>query len=277
MAVLSLLQPLGRWCLSLFATLLMQAVVLAAPACMPEVDMAAQQLNSFAAKRQLISTHVTEALMSAIAYVDEGTGVYVLPPGWQRGGSFRDDASGLFIATFINAGEARLILAFSGTEPSTLTDVENNLFGKTQLPPALGVVRAMQARYEGWQLTVTGHSLGGALALEISHVLDGIETVAFNPSPRIGEHRNAIPYYRVIFRERAEPLELARGTPAETADWGLRYNVRLDIVPGIVGYRPLTQHAIDTMVRGMLVISAEQDAKARDLLAALCGNAAADK
>jgi dienelactone hydrolase len=275
MAVFSFLQPVGRWCLSLVAASLMQAAALAAAVCPPAVDMAAQRLDSFAAKRQLISTHVPEALMSAIAYLDTGTGGYTLPPGWQRGASFRDDTSGLFIASFINAGEARLTLAFRGTEPTTMADVENSLFGKTQLAPALAAVQRMQARYQGWLLTVTGHSLGGALALEMSHALDGVEAVAFNPSPRIGERRNAIPYYRVIFRERDEPLELVRGTPQDTADWGLRYNVRLDIVPGIVGYRPLTQHAIDTMVRGMLVIAAEQDATARDLLAALCNSRAA--
>jgi hypothetical protein len=238
--------------------------------CPPALDLSRQHFDAFAAKRELVVRHVPEALFSAMSYQDEGTASYLLPQGWSRGASYRDDASGLFMATFVNRSEARLDIAIRGTELSTLTDIQNNLFDNRQLAPALRFTREIMAAHPGMLVTVTGHSLGGALALELSHRLNGLDSVAFNPSPRFGNHRNPIPYYRVIFRERDEPLEAVRGSPEDIADWGLRYNVLLDIVPGIWGYRLLTQHAIAPMALGMLVIAAIDSAAAAELLERTC-------
>jgi dienelactone hydrolase len=238
--------------------------------CPPTLSLEKQQLRAFAAKQALIEEHIPEAIFSAVAYENQGAGTYVLPAGWQRSESYRDDRSGLFVATFKHAGQARIDIAFRGTELNTLEDLENNLLDKTQVAPAIEFTRQIMRQNPGYLITVTGHSLGGALALEVSHMLNSLAAVAFNPTPRIGNARSKIPYYRVIFRERDEPLEPVRGDPAALQDWGLRYNVLLDIVPGIWGYRLLTQHSIEPMTLGMIAITATWSHSAKDLLAQTC-------
>jgi dienelactone hydrolase len=252
------------------STTLLLSTAQAAAQCPRALNLEKQQLRAFAAKQALIEEHIPEAIFSAVAYENNGTGTYVLPAGWERSDSYRDDRSGLFVATFKHAGQARIDIAFRGTELNTREDLENNLFDKTQVAPAVKFTRQIIRNNPGYLITVTGHSLGGALALEVSHTLNSLAAVAFNPSPRIGHARSKIPYYRVIFRERDEPLEPVRGDPLALQDWGLRYNVLLDIVPGIWGYRLLTQHSIDPMTLGMLSIAATWSDSAKALLTQTC-------
>jgi len=224
-----------------------------------------QKLNAFTEKRQLIAEHAIHALQSSIAYEDDGFGGYRLPNGWERLPSV-SDRSGLFIAIFRHLEAKELVLAFRGTEFFSIKDWTQNLLkaqGRAAYSSAMDAIA--RANCGICAVVFTGHSMGGALAIQLSHRIPNVDAVAFNPSPRIGLKRSGFANYRVVFRERSEILAPLRGNPSRTDGWQLTYNVLLDFERGFVGTNVFKQHGIDTMATGMLMLAAGWSEDVRSL------------
>ena len=117
------------------------------------------------------------------------------PPGWARVTSSQmrelgldpndfQNGSGFGADLFINTN-GEYVLAFRGTEPTTLDDLKTDVFGVTGVTDqdrsaiylSTEVSRAIERR--GGDLTLTGHSLGGRLATDGS-IATGRSAVVFN-------------------------------------------------------------------------------------------------
>ncbi len=249
---------LGRMLLVIFFTPLSVGMACAADMdlCKAAPNIENQKLNAYPEKKMIISENVLMAVLSAIAYHDEGLGPYKIPDGWARTHSVKHQ-SGLFAAVFENEIEKHLVVAFRGTEAASLRDWTHNVlpFVKAQSNPATKGIQQEMLRRPDWRISATGHSLGGGLALEVSHRIKNISAVAFNPSPRIGTKRNGYGNSRVVFREKHEPLAVFRRNPSFHENWALRYEVLVDFTPGFFGARALTQHGIDSMAMNLLALS----------------------
>lgn len=83
-----------------------------------------------------------------------------------------------------NDGVYEIIIVFRGSEPNWLDWITGNALGK-QLPRALDVYDDIKSNHpEGTKIAVTGHSLGGSLATQISLCHRVEASVSFNTSPR---------------------------------------------------------------------------------------------
>lgn len=213
------------------------------------------------------------ALFSAISYENDGLGNYKLPEGWLRTRSIKH-RSGLFAVVFTNEKRKELAIAFRGTEATSLKDWTHNVlpFVKAQSKPAQDVVEQelSNPEHRNWSTSLTGHSLGGGLALEVSHKVKGVSAIAFNPSPRIGTDRNGYGNSRIVFREKHEPLAIVRWNPSWRKNWGLRYEVLLDFTPGFFGARAITQHGMDSMAMNLLALSTTWSPDSLVLLNLIC-------
>ena len=122
--------------------------------------------------------------------------------------------SGLAYDIFAKENTNEVIFAFRGTD-GFLTDV---IFANFAFPPlnlqyrqARNDLAAYMKRYPEKKVTVTGHSLGGGLALCMS-VHYGVDAVVFDSSPRIfdGPGDKHLRATRVMVYQRGEILEKVR-------------------------------------------------------------------
>jgi hypothetical protein len=251
--------------------ILLPSVLCAQPnLCDTSPDPSKQKLNGFPAKRDVLAESALYAVFSAIAYEDSGLGIFKLPNGWVRDAS-KQDPSGLFMAIFRNYAFKRLAVAYRGTE-GTISDWINNLLPivKMQSGPALAFTKEIIDTNQGWSIVLTGHSLGGGLAIEMSHRLDGVSVFAFNPSPRIGLNRSGYRNKRVVIREKHEPLAIVRGNPSVRKGWQLKYEALVDFTPGFFGQRLLEQHGIEGMALNLLALTSVWDPSSKLLYESIC-------
>ncbi|MBU1240100.1 DUF2974 domain-containing protein, partial [Myxococcota bacterium] len=104
-----------------------------------------------------------------------------------------------------------VIVAFRGTDEAS-DWVYGNL-GEKQYGQALTLVRQVVAKWPGIPVAVTGHSLGGGLALYVSYYFHNLRTFAFMPSFKMPRHFRKPPVannYRLIVNEMGDILQLQR-------------------------------------------------------------------
>lgn len=109
-----------------------------------------------------------------------------------------------------------IIVVFKGTDFSSLHDWANNIslyFEPTQYREARELVEALlkEEKSSKTKITVTGHSLGGGIALNMSFLFDGVNAVVFNTSPRAfyaanSDYKNE----RILISESGEALKGVR-------------------------------------------------------------------
>jgi hypothetical protein len=130
------------------------------------------------------------ALLASNVYRDPESPYYVVP-GWEAQRRW-ESPSGLAVEEWYkrSAGGAlaEIAIVFQGTQFTSIADWRTNLslVEPRQHREAMAIVTEIMARPEaqGVRTVATGHSLGGALALNMSRRIPGLHFYGFNPSPR---------------------------------------------------------------------------------------------
>jgi hypothetical protein len=108
----------------------------------------------------------------------------------------------------------RRVIAFRGTDSKQLKDWFYGNIRSTQREQGLELYRSERAKLDaegakGVPITVTGHSLGGAIAIQVSLEYPGVDAFVFNTSPRytlVQPNANR----RVAIAERGDILDVLR-------------------------------------------------------------------
>ncbi|MGB7374082.1 lipase family protein [Pontixanthobacter sp.] len=169
------------------------------------------------------------AMLSSNAYQDEDR--YTdLPPLFLERENSDNNASGLAYSVFdrhaVSGGErgpllARII-AFRGTEFGSSSDIFSGSLGDRQRDGARMAYAAERAHlnsenYSDIPIEVTGHSLGGALATQISIDNPGVRAFVFNTSPFFAGDPAMGDADRLAVSERGEFLRVLRRYKAPPA------------------------------------------------------------
>ncbi|MEL7189372.1 MAG: hypothetical protein AAGK17_07455 [Pseudomonadota bacterium] len=110
------------------------------------------------------------------------------------------------------------ILAFRGTDFDGLTDIFYGTLRNDQIEIAVRTFEAEAARFtDDVPWIVTGHSLGGALATEVSIKYPEVRAYMFNTSPFYGGEDMQNDMRRTVFNERGEVLRRFRKFDAAPA------------------------------------------------------------
>lgn len=154
------------------------------------------------------------------------------------------------------------ILAFRGTDFDGLTDIFYGTLRGDQIDIAVRTYEAEAARFtDNVPWVVTGHSLGGALATEVSIKYPEVRAFMFNTSPFYGGEDMQNDIRRTVFNERGEVLRrLAKFDAAPAAEvFTINCSPEQDT---------LTKHKIRPLADCLTWIAAYEDKRAFELVEA---------
>lgn len=158
------------------------------------------------------------------------------------------------------------VISFRGTDGFQLADWIHGNFGKTQLKMGQALyedelARLKQEGHEGVPVRVTGHSLGGAIALQVSVSNPGVNAFVFNPSPNYDFEPGLPSNRRVAVIERGEFLQefRKRKMPARQELLVLSCNPAKNAI---------SAHSIRRLAECLIWIAARQTADAKEALKA---------
>lgn len=129
------------------------------------------------------------AALTRDVYRDSAKGSRVY--AWTRQNFLGDPSNGFFAAAYQTPRTRRLVVAFRGTQPTSMIDWQNNLANTagwssrqwdSQLNTAIAYFRAVRTLYPASSCAVCGHSLGGFLASMVA-IREHVLGVTFNPAP----------------------------------------------------------------------------------------------
>ncbi|MFZ1742163.1 MAG: hypothetical protein WAT93_04875 [Pontixanthobacter sp.] len=163
------------------------------------------------------------AMLSTDAYEDKDE-YDELPPQFKRRGVADNDESGLAYAVFDRfvldrSGNleklAARVIAFRGTDGVSTSDIFSGSLGDSQRKGARQVYAAERAALDALgnssvPIEVTGHSLGGALATQISIENPDVKAYVFNSSPFFSGDSTVNDSKRMAVSERGEFLRVLR-------------------------------------------------------------------
>lgn len=128
-----------------------------------------------------------------------------IEPGWY---------SGLYAQVYeikkMN-GLKEVVIAFRGSEKKVNDWVLGNIL-PIQYISAEDLYAEVKSRpqYKNIKIVATGHSLGGGLALHLSELYDGVDAIAFNPSPFTHTSGQVKKNRRTVIIEKGDVLEPLR-------------------------------------------------------------------
>jgi pimeloyl-ACP methyl ester carboxylesterase len=201
------------------------------------------------------------ALMSSNVYRDPENSPAYRIPGWEFV-SRSESRSGLALEEWQRKNEdgrvEEVAVVFKGTDFTSVADWRTNLalIEPRQHREAYQYVRGVLDRWrgKGVRVVATGHSLGGALALNMSLRFPNVHFIGFDPSPRafhgVGRYG---PADRLLIYERGEILSFLRWPWAHRLNDFERY--RFDFMDFILG-RSITsaqEHSMYLISRGLLL------------------------
>lgn len=205
------------------------------------------------------------AIMSSNVYWNTRNTPQYRLPGWKRVNR-ASSPSGLALEEWeriVPLGtRGEIVVAFRGTEGASLRDWRANLspIEPEQFRESVQYMRGVRERAdkEGSTVTVTGHSLGGAIALNMSLRFRNVDYIGFNPSPR--------GYAKVFFRPRHTANRLTvteRGEVLRTGILLVPYlpagafygidRLRYDFLKFTRGVVPVHEHSMYLFSRGLLL------------------------
>jgi len=208
----------------------------------------------------LAKRYFQHAAMASNSYRDPLTKPRFTLPEWKFQ-EFKSLQSGLAYEIYqkdVGEGLAEIVIAFRGTENSredwlaNLSPVEPR-----QFKDAVALVKQVRSHNKSARITTTGHSLGGAIALNLSLRLDHVDAVAFNPSPRaFFKSSEGVHNKRVVIYEFGEVLSFVGGKYLE---WRLppgvhygNYNF-MDYL--FWTFSPVPEHGIYELTRALTVLA----------------------
>lgn len=151
-----------------------------------------------------------------------------------------------------------LVIAFRGSEPNWVDWWLGNVMGR-QSPRAIAVFDALRSRYPDEPISVTGDSLGGSLATQVSLCRDVHWAVSINTSPRFsskhcddGVKENA---NRHSITERGEVLKVTRMFGREASQLYTSINCA-------GGFNPIKQHSAFKLAKCLTRTAAIDDGNA---------------
>jgi len=158
-----------------------------------------EDTKSYSIKLQKTATETyIYALMSSNAYEDS---TQIIIPNWKRVNRY-ESSLGLEADVYEYSNPAsgkleKVVMAFRGTEPSPVGSMLKDMIHGNLNWCFYGYLQGQygeaddlfskisgEDKYQGIPIVVTGHSLGGGLALHLS-LLKDVDAYVFNPSPRI--------------------------------------------------------------------------------------------
>lgn len=135
------------------------------------------------------TSHLAAEVLAKAAYSDNN---FQLPSGYKTKEKFSDPNTGLAVTVFQSPKST--VIAFRGTDlkggdfKDVLEDIDTDGVGYGRFENSYGLLAGIAQKYP--KATITGHSLGGALAQRYAAEFGGGEVITFN-SPGIDKHTAA--------------------------------------------------------------------------------------
>jgi len=203
------------------------------------------------------------------AYEPDDETYVQLPDGITMRALVPNDDIGLAYAIFDRTENGLLtevIIAFRGTEFGHFRDFRHGNIGTGQRMRGVALYDVVRQQLDdaGWAntpISVTGHSLGGAIAAQVSLERAGVKLRVFNASPHFASITDPPPADRIAISERGELLQLVRrsknfpGHDAFMLDCNPRQSTLID-------------HKMRPLGDCLIWIAAYYDEAAHDLIAA---------
>lgn len=188
------------------------------------------------------------AMLAVNAY-DDSDDAFEMPSGWRKLGSFPNNQHGMAydVWSYGDAPNQEIVLAFRGTEFTHLTDWRDGNFGTKQNADGVAAFDEWRARYPNARFAVSGHSLGGGIATQISLSRPNVRSFIFNSSPRFKAPQSPERNARVSVVEYGEVLKIVRILGREaTQDY---YSI------GCRGGLPVAQHGSKPLAECIMQIA----------------------
>lgn len=201
------------------------------------------------------------AQMSYNAYA--GQNRFDLGPDYSNLRNAPNDDLGFAYSLFHKHSEGQLtevIIGFRGTEPTSVKDwVPGNIIA-AQNARGLAVYEQLRKTTPARiPITVTGHSLGGGIATQVSLRHENVKSYIFNSSPRFWKRGNIPDNRRLSIVERGEGLKVTRLLGREAPQTYISINC-------IPGFAPIGQHGMRPLAECLTQIAAWDNRSAQNSL-----------
>lgn len=212
---------------------------------------------------ELAKSHFEHAAMANNVYKTPRSKPIFAIPGWKLISRLTSH-SGLDLDVYLDgndwASSKQAVVVYRGTDFYSLKDWKTNfaISEPLQFRQAFDHLHEIRESYPSIPIVVVGHSLGGAIALNMAGRFQNVEAVAFNPSPRAFFETDSYSKSnkKTVLYERGEILDVLFGPylrmrldgPIELGNYNL-LDYKLKAAP------PIQEHGIYEMTRALTVIA----------------------